>query len=297
MIGAKRCFLGLAVCGAFATGCADSDGTAGSEGTTGGGLPATSTLSLSFERLPVLGASSVYEGWVIVNDAPVSTGRFTVGADGATTPAMFEVEGAGANMFVLTIEPAAGDDPAPSATHVLAGPIAGGKAELTAAHDAAIGESFASAAGAYVLATPSTMADMGDETQGIWWVDPASMAATLELPAAPTGWRYEGWVIGADGPVSTGWFEAVSGADSDGSGEGAGPDAGPPFPGQDFITPALELVGLETAITLEPVPDDSPMPYGIKPLGDEIDDVAAPSTQPMQNTAAMSLPAGVATFQ
>ena len=40
----------------------------------------------------------------------------------------------------------------------------------------------------------------------------------LDLPTLPAGWVYEGWVVGPDGPVTTGRFTMASGADSDGDG-------------------------------------------------------------------------------
>ncbi|PKM04040.1 MAG: hypothetical protein CVV17_03980, partial [Gammaproteobacteria bacterium HGW-Gammaproteobacteria-7] len=66
---------------------------------------ATRTLSLTFDGLPELGAGYVYEGWIIVDGAAVSTGRFTVDDAGALTPASFSVPAAQADaaaMFVLS---------------------------------------------------------------------------------------------------------------------------------------------------------------------------------------------------
>lgn len=258
-------------------------------------------LTLSFTNVPELGADYVYEGWLITPAGPVSSGRFTVDASGALSPASFMVghETADtATAFVLTIEPATGDDPAPADSHLLAGPITGGSASLTTSDAAALGTDFASAAGDYILATPTTMADDTDDSQGIWWLVPGDTpAASLTLPTLPAGWVYEGWVVGDDGPVSTGTFAAADVADSDGAGATAGTDGAPPFPGQDFITPAMDLVGGAAVISVEPVPDDNAAPFVIKPLVDaDIEDIAAPTSQPMTNNAAASLPAGSATL-
>ena len=120
------------------------------------------------------------------------------------------------------------------------------------------------------------------------------MAPGLDLPELPAGWTYEGWVVGPDGPISTGTFDAADMADSDGAGADAGPDMTPPFPGQDFVDPAQTLTGGYMAvISVEPVPDNSPAPFTIKPLADmSIEDVMAPMTQPMSNIASDTLPGG-----
>lgn len=263
----------------------------------------TTTMSLGFSGLPQLGDGYEYEGWLIVDGAPVSAGRFTVDADANPIPAAFEIDAMVADTataYVLTIEPIEGDEPAPSAVHILAGDLADGVASLSTAHAAAIGTDFADATGAYILETPTSGDVAADYAQGIWWLVPGAdgMAPGLSLPALPEGWVYEGWVAGADGPVSTGTFGAVDAADADGAGETAGPDGSPPFPGQDFIDPAIVLTGGYAAvISVEPVPDDSPMPFVIKPLVDmTIDDVMAPDTQEMANAAASNLPSGSVTF-
>lgn len=263
----------------------------------------TTTMSLGFSGLPQLGDGYEYESWLIVDGAPVSAGRFTVDADANPIPAAFEIDAMVADTaaaYVLTIEPIEGDDPAPSAVHILAGDLADGVASLSTAHAAAIGTDFADATGVYILETPTSGDVADDYAQGIWWLVPGAdgMAPGLSLPALPEGWVYEGWVAGADGPVSTGTFGAVDAADADGAGETAGPDGSPPFPGQDFIDPAIVLTGGYAAvISVEPVPDDSPMPFVIKPLVDmTIDDVMAPDTQEMANAAASNLPSGSVTF-
>ncbi len=263
----------------------------------------TTTMSLGFSGLPQLGEGYEYESWLIVDGAPVSAGRFTVDADANPIPAAFEIDAMVADTaaaYVLTIEPIEGDDPAPSAVHILAGDLADGVASLSTAHAAAIGTDFADATGVYILETPTSGDVADDYAQGIWWLVPGAdgMAPGLSLPTLPEGWVYEGWVAGADGPVSTGTFSAADAADADGAGETAGPDGSPPFPGQDFIDPAIVLTGGYAAvISVEPVPDDSPMPFVIKPLVDmTIEDVMAPDTQEMANAAASNLPSGSVAF-
>lgn len=257
-------------------------------------------LTWDLQGLEPLGAGYVYEAWVIIGGEPVSAGRFGVGAggrpdlDGASlTPA----EAAGVEAFVLSIEPAVGDDPAPSATKILGGPFVAGEAVLTIGHGAALGDDLSGAAGAFILETPTTGAIADDYGQGIWWLDPAAgPGPALVLPALPSGWTYEGWVVTGGAPTSTGRFRQASGTDGDGAGPGAGPDGAPPFPGQDFIAPPLDLVGGAAVISVEPEPDDSPAPFVLKPLVTPvIEDVGPGVLQPMENRSGTS-PTGVATL-
>jgi hypothetical protein len=219
--------------------------------------PGELSLALELSRLPRLGERAVYEGWLIVEGEPVSSGRFAVAEDGTANPDVFAVDAAlaGAAAFVLTIEPAADDDPGPSMTKLLAGDLRDGIAELGIEHEAALGTDFADVAGAYLLATPTTMANVADNDQGIWWLTGMPPQPTLVLPPLPPGFRYEGWVVSDAGPVTTGKLDGGSGADSDGAGPTAGPDPFPPFPGQDFIEPPMSLPGGMAVITVEPEPD------------------------------------------
>lgn len=280
----------------FAAACSDE----AEEPTTTSTPPGdTGTLSLELSGLEPLGAGFVYEGWLIVDGEPVTAGRFNVEADTSTYD--FELpasELSAASTYVLTIEPETGDDPAPSDVHVLAGDISGGAASLTIGHMAALGTDFADAMGDYILETPTSMASMDDYNQGIWWLvmDNGTPMAGLGLPELPAGWAYEGWVVGADGPVSTGTFTAADMADSDGAGASAGPDGAPPFPGQDFISPATDLVGYMAVISVEPVPDDSPAPFALKPLVDtDVEDLGAGMPQMMDNMSANN-PTGAVTI-
>jgi len=251
-------------------------------------------LRASFHGLEDLGPGFDYEGWLIVDGAPVSTGTFTV-SGGVPSESVFSApvpEGASIGAFVLTIEPVPDPDPAPSHVHLLGGDFIGHGARLSIAHGAALGTDFSMADGSYILAAPS--AGMGGNYRnGIWWLDATGPSPTLSLPTLPDGWVYEGWVAGPDGPISTGRFSAVSGADSDGGGAAAGPEPTPPFPGSDFVDPPLDLTsGYAAVISVEPEPDNSPGPFLLKPLVDPvIDDVGEKVLQPMHRNPA-SLPSG-----
>ena len=261
---------------------------------------APAELTLSFTGLEDLGPNWAYEGWLIVDGAPVSTGIFAVDSSGKPSGTRFTVDVSDlskVSAFVLTIEPAPDSDPGPSAVHVLGGDFVNGAARLSAGHVAALGDAFTGAASQYILAAPSGGAS-GSYQTGIWWLDPAAgPGPTLDLPALPAGWVYEGWVVGPDGPISTGRFTSASGADSDGAGPTGGPKATPPFPGQDFVNPALDLTsGYAAVISIEPEPDNSTAPFAFKPLVDSvIDDVGEGVLQAMANNAG-AFPTGSATF-
>ena len=282
-----------------AVACGDDDGPTAPTAPSPTPLMASSgSLQLSLNGLESLGAGFVYEGWLLVNGNPVSTGTFSVGADGSLSTSMFSVDQAAlqaATKFILTIEPSPDSSPMPAATKYLAGDFVENNASLSVGDAATLGNDFKSASGGFILATPSTNAVADDYASGIWWLDPASHGAALTLPALPAGWMYEGWVVGPDGPVTTGRFTQATGADSDGGGPGAGPDGTPAFPGQEFITPPVSLIGYQAVISIEPEPDDSPGPFTLKPLVDmDIEDVRAMVLQDMANNAS-SFPTGMAT--
>ncbi|MFQ5639573.1 MAG: hypothetical protein ACE5IR_16430 [bacterium] len=98
-----------------------------------------------------------------------------------------------------------------------------------------------------------------------------------------SGWTYEGWVVDNSGAqldyYSTGKFRSGDGVDSDFAGVTAGTEGeGFPHPGQDFIRgiggipglPQLDNGNYELRITLEPAPDNSPGPFFIDILADDI---------------------------
>ncbi|GEM_PF-418623 len=257
-------------------------------------------LNLTLEGVAQLAHPFVYEGWIIVDGMPVSTGAFTVDDAGNLHPGRFYVDAedaAGATAFVVTIESLAEMDPAPSKTHFLAGDISDHSAELTIHHSAALGTDFMAATGVYILETPSTAGVADDYDQGIWFLNPDGPAPGLDLPALPEGWVYEGWIAGSTGPMTTGRFTDTSAADSDGGGPAAGPDMTPPFPGQDFVNPPIVLTeGYMAVISVEPDPDDSPLPFSLKPLIDtNIEDLGAAVPQSLQNRSSDN-PGGMVTF-
>lgn len=259
------------------------------------------SLDLSaFKNLENLGPSSVYEGWILANGAAISTGRFTVDNSGNLSQTKFNILQAtydNASTFVLTIEPAVNDVPAPTDQHILAGNFDSTKsANLTISHSAALGTDFSSASGNFILATPSSAAT-NDDNQGIWFLNMVAGVpkASLILPTLPKGWVYEGWLVVDGKPRSTGRFTSASMADSDGKGTSAGPLETPPFPGQDYITPPLSLPGKGAVISIEPQPDNSPDPFVLKPLiNTNIPSSVGPANMhPLTNRGSSVLPVGV----
>ena len=96
----KKMFLAVLTFGMLATSCSNDDDD-----------NASTELVVNLDGLEALGSDYVYEGWLIVNGAPVSTGTFS----SVTFPQTFQVSAdnlANATTFVLSIEPAIDPNPA-----------------------------------------------------------------------------------------------------------------------------------------------------------------------------------------
>jgi hypothetical protein len=153
----------------------------------------------------------VYEGWVIVDGSPVTTGTFTVDADHNLSKTTFSVDATQletATKFVLSIEPTEDTDPAPSAVKYLAGDFLGDDA---AVNTGIVGD-FSAASGKFIVAAPTTTS-MDDDLSGVWFLDNSSGSpmASLVLPTLDASWVYEGWAVIGGQPVSTGTFTSGSG--------------------------------------------------------------------------------------
>lgn len=269
--------------------------------------PTTNALNLNITGLEDLGSDYVYEGWMLVNGAPVTTGRFSVNSSGALSQSSFELDKTqldAATAFILTIEPAVGDDPAPSDVHILAGDFNGSSGTMTIGHSAALGTDFGSVSGKFILATPSTMS-MTDENEGVWFLDNSSGSpmASLNLPTLPSGWIYEGWAVIDGQAISSGRFSSGDMADLDNN-PYKGPDGTPPFPGEDFIMGMSNGVDLSLAqpinkvvISVEPKMDNSPAPFTLKPLLSQDLTATSPTHTPTDLQANLSFPTGTFTRQ
>lgn len=251
----------------------DDDGAMTNDSTDDGAMEddgamssTASTLTLDVQSLPTLD-EGVYEGWAIDGDEKVSTGTFHAGDD-----LSFDVDRdlAEADSIMVTVEPQPDDDPAPSGVVLLQGAVEDGTADLAFPVD------LANASGSYILATPTNGAD-SQETAGVWFLDVPDPSPALELPTLGDGWSYEGWAVTQGQPVTSGRFDAPSGADDfDGY---SGDQAAPPFPGEDFLRNApddldfpADLADGSSRIVVSVEPDvdgedpTGPAPFQIKPL-------------------------------
>jgi hypothetical protein len=274
-------------------GCDDDDDDNGSSG----------NLKLDISGLADLGSGYAYEGWIMVNGTPVSTGVFTVNSNGQLSISDFQLNSEqlnNATSFILTIEPVPDPDPAPSNIHLVAGDFSGNNASLSVGHMTAIGNDFADATGSYILATPTDGMNT-NEKSGVWFLNPdAGPGPALTLPTLPAGWKYEGWAVINAAPVTTGKFTTPSGADEDAPYSGTMP--GPPFPGEDFLMNApsgltfpLDLSGQKIVITIEPEPDNSSDPFLLKPLAGDVPANSMDGTSySLTNNVSASFPSGAA---
>jgi hypothetical protein len=280
-------------------GCSDNT-------TTPTSTPQNGNLGLNITGLGDLGSAAQYEGWIIVNSSPISTGRFTVNSNGTLSQTSFSVSSSdlsSATKFVLTIEPEPDPSPNPSGVKIIAGTFSGNTANLTIGDSSAIANNFMSSTGTYILATP-TNGTNNNERSGVWFIDlNGGPHAGLNLPILPSQWQYEGWVVvpGHNSALSTGKFTDPNSADM--GAPYSGTMAGPPFPGEDLIMNApsgytfpTDLRGGKFVITVEPNPDNSPSPFFIKPLlGTAPLDAMDHTNYPMDNIASMNEPTGTAT--
>ncbi|MGQ0703076.1 MAG: hypothetical protein ACT4PM_08100, partial [Gemmatimonadales bacterium] len=187
----------------------------------------------------------------------------------------------------------------PSVTKYLAGSVSGSQATLSVGDSRALGNPFASASGGFILAAPTSPG--APFFAGVWFLEivGGNPMPALNLPVLAAGWRYEGWAVINGQPLTTGTFLNPTGSDQ--AAPFSGPQAGPPFPGEDFVENApaglafpADLRGKMIVISIEPNPDDSPAPFTLKPLaGTAPQDAQAMTRYPLQNQAA-GFPTGTA---
>ncbi len=257
----KKMFLAILAISVLTVSCSDDDNSV-----------TTSSLTLNLEGLEALGSDFVYEGWIIVDGNPVSTGTFS----SVDFPQSFNIDSEQLNKattFVLSIEPSVDPDPAPAPTKILAGDFSGSSASVNS--NGIVGD-FTNSYGKYILATPTDADDMNEES-GVWFLDNSSGSpvAGLSLPTLDSGWKYEGWVVFDGTPISTGTFSAVNAADDNAATSSFKGDTGngPGYPGEDYLQNApagltfpTDLKGRTIVVSVEPYPDNSPAPFTLKPL-------------------------------
>ncbi|MET2985065.1 anti-sigma factor [Aureibaculum conchae] len=294
----KKLFLALATFSLLFTSCDNDDDN----------VPSKKNLTVNITGLEGLGSDYVYEGWIIVNGAPVSTGTFS----DVTTGQTFSVDATqldAATKFVLSIEPAGETGTAaatPSDTKLVIGDFSGNSASVSVG---TVGDfTTATPAGKFFLRSPTDEAtgNNGNDESGIWFGTPgAPPSPAFTLPALEAGWKYEGWVVvDGQGPLSTGTFTAFDVADEnagDATSFSGTENAGPPIPGEDFFNNApsgftfpLDIRGKTVVISVEPSPDNSPTPFLLKPLKGTAGNDTAPTAYDLAFDNA-SFPSGTVT--
>jgi hypothetical protein len=239
-----------------------------------------SKLTVTLTGIDSLTNGFHYEGWAIVDGAPLTTGKFNVNAAGnlvdlngnEITNGTFIVaeDLSAATAIVITIEPAGDTDTVPAATKYLGGDIANNSATLTPAHPAALGDDFLASTGKYILATPTDGAG-SNENSGIWFLDPASNSLQITvsgLTPLANGFHYEGWAIVGGAPVTTGKFNV----DSDGHIVDL---EGNIMPYGEFFVEADITAATDIVITIEPAGDMDTVPAATKILGGGVTDSEA----------------------
>lgn len=220
-------------------------------------------FDVEFDGLEPLDGA-LYEGWIVKGEDQLSFGTFNTNTFGEISGDLVTNETVeNGDQVVITIEPLPDDSPDPSPTVILAGTIEDGEAELAFPIDTS------DFAGNYILATPSD-GEGNNEEAGIWFIDNSDgLEAGLEIPNAPEGWIYEGWIVIDEIPYSTGKFTDPATAD-DFNGF-SGPEPTPEFPGEDFLANLPN--GLEAPYDLNDgrvttVLSIEPFINGIDPTGD-----------------------------
>ncbi len=238
-----------------------------------------------------------FELWGIIDEAPVTVGKFNIDASGAVVDlegiaipdAQFDAgrDLMAATDFVITIETQGDVDITPGVSKYLGGPRDGVDSMLVVGDATALGDDFSSAEGRFILATPTDGPD-SDEYAGVWFLDLGTSPPTpgLDLPDLPPGWQYEGWAVVDGMPISTGRFVDLSQPDFAAPHSGELP--GPTVPGEDLLLNApdgftfpADLRGQRIVVSVEPEPDDSERPFTLKPLAVDVAENAA-AAQSMQ---------------
>lgn len=270
-------FASLAL-GALATSCSSDD-----DASTPPVVIPTSTLSLNFNGLSNLGDNLVYEGWIMVDGAPKTTGTFTVNDAGVASKTTFDIPTAdldAATAFVLSLEPASDSDPLPSVTKILSGGFTANAASLVINDQVGVFNSTTTPfSGSFITATPTDNTggvDNGNDDQGVWFIDmPGPVPSLINLPTLSAGWKYEGWVVFNNGtedvPLSMGKFTSATGVDS--ASPYSGNETAPSFPGEDFVNSLPTgidgvVTGKTIVISVEPDVEGSSdtKPFFFKPM-------------------------------
>ncbi len=249
--------------------------------------PIVPRVGINVSNLPVLIAPYVYEGWLIVNEEPISVGRFILGGSRENINFSMEVHQQAtldsATAFWLTVESREGYSDKPSNTKILEGSFAGNTAQATFP---VFGDSLEIAA-KFTLHTPTDNlggVDNNNDQYGIWFHELNNEEAN-NFPQLGGGWRYEAWVIEeineVEIPISVGKFTRADQADESNIYFDDQSETIPLVPGEDLLVNAPEGIEFpfdmrnrKVMVTIEPNPDDIASPFSIKLLsaqtGEEI---------------------------
>ncbi len=243
--------------------------------------PPVANLTLQTFNLDPLTNGTTYQGWIIVDGVPKPTEKFT-NASGNRTFTFVADDLERASEFILTIEQAGDNDNTPSETRILKGDFNGNSASLS--FEEAV-TSFIGTSGTFFMSTPTDNDDTNEDS-GVWFIDNSSGSnmAGLTLNTLRNGWKYEGWVVINNVPVSTGTFTDPAQAD-DFNPYSSTANPAPPFPGEDFlnnsaspdgVTFPVNLRGSTVVISIEPANDLDKEPFFLKPLSGNIQLTDAP---------------------
>ena len=215
--------------------------------------------------------------------------------------------------FFVTLEPQGDPEPGPSEHIVLDGLVQPSGTALTVAGAGfGIADFTSGVSGTFVTMTPTDNASgvAANDGMGLWFRTLAGGSPSLSLPLLPPQWRYEAWVenpTGAIGPFSLGRFSFPDTADEDAmtwNGRGSA-NTGFNVPGQDLLVSApgtvisgpLDLTGgFDTAITLEPFPDNHSGPSPFIVLDGQLPGVASVPSMPLVNRVGATFPTGALSF-
>lgn len=254
----------------------------------------------TFENLPLLTGNYEYAAWILENGNTRLMGPITINADGEGIFSFAPISDniADATSILITIEDNSVAYNSPSETQVLDCNFGTSDQAILTAN--AIGSDFGGISGNYILSSPTTSSSSTDNS-GIWYVT-QDINQGLQLPVLAAGWKYEGWVMFNNIPVSTGKFTDAGSLDE--SNIYGGSEDPFPYPGEDFNNPAVaptgvnfpqDLKGKVTKITLEPFPDNSSDPYNMVILIDTISNPSVTNINYKLNTSLENLPSGSVT--
>lgn len=266
-------------------------------------------VRLEIEGLPRLESGFYYQAWARIGFDDFGTDAFNKAANGGYVNGagqfiqnvfVFEQDVSDADLIFITIENKGDSDDTPSGTVVLAGDVVNSVADLSVNHELALGTSFSSATGQFMLFS-NAFGGSATDISGLWFTGGSATALTpgLSLPSLPDGWIYEGWMEVGGAMVSTGYFRDTNTHDLN---RRYSDTDTPAFPGEDFLSDAptgvtfpLNPASGTVKVTVEPFPDDWSDPYGITVLSGTVPaSPAARTAYPM--TAAFSAPSGKATL-